>query len=102
MKLNYDRNSKDPTYFIQMGIRNGKKVTTKNVARIGKHSELLKITDDPLAYAKKQVEEYNKKIKEEKVEYNITINFDGKVINKGDTASKSLCRNIGYVSVRLI
>ena len=25
MKLNYDRNSKDPTYFIQMGIRNGKK-----------------------------------------------------------------------------
>ena len=102
MKLNYDRNSKDPTYFIQMGIRNGKKVTTKNVARIGKHSELLKITDDPLAYAKKQVEEYNKKIKEEKVEYNITINFDEKVINKGDTASKSLCRNIGYVSVRLI
>ena len=31
MKLNYDRKSKDPTYFIQVGIRNGKKVTTKNV-----------------------------------------------------------------------
>ena len=43
MKLNYDRKSKDPTYFIQVGIRNGKKVTTKNVERIGKHSELLKI-----------------------------------------------------------
>lgn len=71
MKLNYDRNSKDPTYFIQMGIRNGKKVTTKNVARIGKHSELLKITDDPLAYAKKQVEEYNKKSKKKKL--NITL-----------------------------
>ena len=28
MKLNYDRKSKDPTYFIQVGIRNGKKVTT--------------------------------------------------------------------------
>ena len=41
MKLNYDRKSKDPTYFIQQGIRNGKKVTTKNVKRIGKHSELL-------------------------------------------------------------
>ena len=51
MKLNYDRKSKDPTYFIQQGIRNGKKVTTKNVKRIGKHSELLAITDDPLAYA---------------------------------------------------
>ncbi|MBR3429769.1 MAG: hypothetical protein IKG87_06700, partial [Clostridia bacterium] len=34
MKLNYDRKSKDPTYFIQQGIRNGKKVTTKNVKRI--------------------------------------------------------------------
>ena len=54
MKLNYDRKSKDPTYFIQVGIRNGKKVTTKNVERIGKHSELLKITDDPLEYAKKK------------------------------------------------
>ena len=29
MKLNYDRKSKNPTYFIQMGIRNGKKTTTK-------------------------------------------------------------------------
>ena len=53
----YIRKSKDPTYFIQMGIRNGKKTTTKNVKRIGKHSELLTITDDPLAYAKKQVED---------------------------------------------
>ena len=29
MKLNYDRKSKNPTYFIQIGIRNGKKTTTK-------------------------------------------------------------------------
>ena len=55
MKLWYDKKSKDPTYFIQLGIRNGKKTTTKNVARIGKHSELLKITDDPLTYAKEEV-----------------------------------------------
>lgn len=55
MKLNYDRKSKDPTHFIQKGYRNGKKITTKNIARIGKHSELLQLTDDPLAYAKEQV-----------------------------------------------
>ena len=30
MKLNYDRQSKNPTYFIQHGFRNGKKPTTKN------------------------------------------------------------------------
>ena len=44
-----------------MGIRNGKKTTTKNIARIGKHSELLKITNDPLTYAKEQVKKYNEK-----------------------------------------
>lgn len=54
MKLWYDRKSKDPMYFVQVGIRNGKKVTTKNVERIGKHSELLKQGHlDPLVYAKK-------------------------------------------------
>ena len=96
MKLNYDRKSKDPTYFGQIGIRNGKKVTTKNILRIGKHSELLKITDDPKAYALEKIDEYNKQIKEEKVEYNLTIDFSEKLINKGDIASESLCRNIGY------
>ena len=92
MKLNYDRKSKDPTYFIQVGIRNGKKVTTKNVERIGKHSELLKITDDPLEYAKQRVKEYNENIKSSKVEYNITVNFDDKVINQGNTVSKDYIR----------
>ena len=29
MKLWYDRKSKDPTYFVQLGVRNGKKTTTK-------------------------------------------------------------------------
>jgi len=102
MKLNYDRKSKNPTYFIQMGIRNGKKVTTKNVARIGKHSELLKITDDPLEYAKQKVKEYNETIKNEKVEYNITINFDEKIVNQGSLTSKSTLRNTGYFYLKEI
>ena len=51
MKLYYDKRSKNPTYFIQQGIRNGKKTTTRNVKVIGKHNDLLAITDDPLAYA---------------------------------------------------
>ena len=55
MKLYYDKRSKNPTYFIQQGIRNGKKTTTRNVKVIGKHNDLLAITDDPLAYAKEQV-----------------------------------------------
>ena len=102
MKLNYDRKSKDPTYFIQVGIRNGKKVTTKNIERIGKHSELLKITDDPLEYAKKRVREYNENIKNSKVEYNIKIDFDQKVINQGNTISDSTLSNIGYFYLKEI
>ena len=62
MKLWYDKKSKDPTYFIQRGIRNGKKTTTKNVVRIGKHSELLKTTADPLAYALDEVKRYNEEV----------------------------------------
>ena len=80
MKLNYDRKSKDPTYFIQQGIRNGKKVTTKNIVRIGKHSELKKITDDPLAYAKEQVRKYNEEYKAGKIEFQFKIDFEEQLI----------------------
>ncbi len=55
MKLNYDKKSNDPTYFIQMGFRNGKKTSTRNVMRIGKHSELLAIDPDLLLTPKGSV-----------------------------------------------
>lgn len=97
MKLNYDKKSKDPTYFIQKGYRNGKKTTTKNIARIGKHSELLKITDDPLAYAKEQVAKYNEEEKKNnKVSLEVTIDFNEKIKISNDLVSSSTNRNIGY------
>lgn len=97
MKLNYDRKSKDPTYFIQMGIRNGKKTTTKNIARIGKHSELLKITNDPLAYAKEQVKKYNEEYqKQNSVSLEIKIDFAEKIKAVNQTVSRSTLLNIGY------
>lgn len=102
MKLNYDRKAKDPTYFIQQGIRNGKKVTTKNVKRIGKHSELLAITDDPLAYAKEQVALYNKEYKEGREEIQFKIDFEEKLVSSGDIASKSQLKNIGYFFLQQI
>lgn len=96
MKLNYDRKSKDPTYFIQMGIRNGKKTTTKNVKRIGKHSELLAITPDPLAYAKKQVEQFNKEYQEGKIDMRFKVDFTEKLSFTKDISSKSALLNVGY------
>lgn len=98
MKLNYDRKSKDPTYFVQIGVRNGKKVTTKNIARIGKHSELLKITDDPLTYAKEQVAKYNEEVKNNNnVDMEVHLDFAKKIRATNEAASASTLRNIGYL-----
>lgn len=97
MKLWYDRKSKDPTYFVQKGYRNGKKTTTKNIARIGKHSELLLITDDPLAYAREQVDRYNEEEKNGKVSMEVKIDFNEKIKISNDLVSSSTNLNIGYL-----
>lgn len=97
MKLWYDKKSKNPNYFIQMGIRNGKKTTTKNVARIGRHSELLKITDDPLAYAKEQVKKYNEEYQiQNRMSLEIKVDFAEKIKAANAANSKSTLFNIGY------
>lgn len=97
MKLWYDRKSKDPTYFVQLGIRNGKKTTTKNIARIGRHSELLNLTDDPLSYAKEQVTKYNEEAKNNnQVSLELRIDFAEKLRAVNDIVSSSSQLNIGY------
>jgi transposase len=85
-----------------MGIRNGKKTTTKNVERIGKHSELLAITSDPLAYAKNRTEELNIQYKEGKVGMSFTVDFTEKLSAAGVTASQSASLNIGYFVLQRI
>jgi transposase len=103
MKLNYDRKSKDPTYFIQQGYRNGKKTTTKNIARIGKHSELLKITNDPLSYAKEQVENLNAQVRNNnRLTMDVTVDFDEKIQARNDLVSSSNLLNIGYLFLQHI
>ena len=103
MKLWYDKKSKDPTYFIQRGIRNGKKTTTKNVVRIGKHSELLKTTTDPLEYAKKEVQRYNEELKNNQtVALDFKFDFNEKITYQDDIVSKSKLLNIGYFFLQQI
>ena len=102
MKLYYDKRAKDPIYYIQQGFRNGKKTTTKNVARIGKHSELLKVTDDPLAYAKELTAKYNDEMKNNKVTMEVTIDFDQKIKSSNDLVSSSNQLNIGYFILQKI
>lgn len=96
MKLFYNKNSKDPIYYAQLGIRNGKKVTTRNVKRFGKHSELLKITDDPLAYVKEELRKMNEEYRVGKVEHTISTDYNERVEQTDDAASSSTSLNIGY------
>ena len=96
MKLFYNKNAKDPTYYAQQGIRNGKKTTTRNVKNFGKHSELLKITDDPLAYVKKEIEKMNEEYRVGRVEYDFKADFNERVESTEDEASLSKDLNIGY------
>ena len=90
MKLFYNKTSKDPIYYAQVGIRNGKKVTTKNVKRFGKHSELLKITDDPLSYVKEEIRKMNEEYRVGKVEYTFSTNYNERVEQTDDEASCSI------------
>jgi len=96
MKLYFDKRAKDPTYYAQQGIRNGKKTTTRNVRNFGKHSELLKITDDPLAYVKEEIKKMNEDYRVGRVEYDFKADFNERVESTEDEASMSKDLNIGY------
>jgi len=96
MKLYYDKRLNDPAYYAQQGFRNGKKTTTKNIKSFGKHSELLKITSDPEAYAREKIQEMNEEYRTGKVSFQLTADFNEKVKHTSDEASASTWLNIGY------
>jgi len=103
MKLYYDKRAKDPIYYVQQGFRNGKKTTTKNVERIGKHSELLKVTDDPLAYAEERIAKLNDEMKKNnKITMEVTIDFNDKIKSGSDVVSSTNGLNIGYFILQKI
>lgn len=97
MKLYFDKRLKDPTYYAQVGFRTTDgKSTTRNVMKLGKHSELLKITDDPLAYCKQQIAKLNDDARQGKESVQISADLNEKVDDTADEASRSSLRNIGY------
>ena len=96
MKVTYNKKAKDPTYYIQESYRNKDgKSTTRTVKILGKHSALLKMTDDPLAYAR----EIAKKMTEEKKE---TITYTIDPNQKVEWSEYSGIRRIGSLYLRII
>ena len=98
MKLSYNRKAKDPIYYVAQSIRHGDKTTSFNVAKIGKHSELLASGHkDPLAYAKNVVNKYNAELSDDKSSFDINIDFNKKLTSStNDNYSKSTSLNVGY------
>ncbi len=96
MKLWYDKRLKDPAYYAQIGYRLGNKTTTRNVKNFGKHSELLKITDDPLAYVREEIRKMNEEYREGKATFTLTSDYNERVKSTGECASASTWLNIGY------
>ena len=102
IKLSYNKKAKDPIYYAQIGIRNGKKTTTRNVKSFGKHSELLKKTDDPLAYVKEEIKKMNEEHRLGKVEYKLTADFNEYLKKTDEEFSSSTQLNIGYFFIQYI
>lgn len=100
MKLYYDKRLKDPTYYIQQGFRNGKKTTTKNIKRLGKHSELLKITDDPLQYAKEEIKKMNEEYRSGRSEFTISLDFNERIPSSDTLSTSSNTLNVGYLYLK--
>ena len=96
MKLNYCHSAKDPTYSIATTVRINGKVSTVKVEEIGRHSDLLKITDDPKAYAEQKVKEYNDRLKNNVVTCTAEIDFNLVLNSFGSDVSKPTYINIGY------
>ncbi len=102
MKLYYDKRLSDPTYYAQQGVRNGKKTTTRNVKNFGKHSELLKITDDPLAYVKAEIEKMNAEYRSGRIQMEMTCDFNERVKKTDRAFSLSTAVNTGYFFLQSI
>ena len=96
IKLTTTKSKSDKYYYAQMSVRKGKKVSSETIEKIGKHSELLKITDNPEEYAKARVEQLDQQYRNAQVPLNYTVDFSKKIEDSDAIVSKSTIRNTGY------
>ena len=103
MYLVYDKNSKDPIYYIQTGIRlNKTKTTTRTIERVGKHSELLLEHADPLAYAIERVNTLKKQLNESTLTVETEIDFNKPLPPNHNNVSSDYVINIGCLYIRSV
>jgi transposase len=103
MKLFYDKRRSDPIYYVQQGYRNAEgKPTTRNVKILGRHSELLKITDDPVTYCRREVAKLNEEYNAGRASIQLTVDYKEKVDETADDFSKADLMNVGYFYLQTV
>ena len=102
IKLTITESKSDKYYYAQMSVRDGKKVRSETIRKIGKHSELLKITPDPEAYANAIVKQLDEEYKNARAPLAYNVDFSKKIDDSDSAVSLSTVRNIGYFFIQHI
>lgn len=97
MKVSITKTKNDVIYYISKGYRIGNKTTTKNVLKVGKHSELILTHPDPLEYCKELAKKMTLEEKESKSTFLIKLSEETKI--KHDCNNHF---NIGYLFLQKI
>lgn len=101
MRITLTKTKTDVIYYLSKGVRRNGKCTTENIRQIGKHSELIKLHKDPLAYCR----EYAKQITLEEKKKNaetFTIQLSCAEQNQETKVSKKKDLNVGYFYLKSI
>lgn len=97
MRLNISKSKNTTIYYVADSHRDGKKVVTNIIEKIGSHSELLaKGIDDPLKYAKDYVAKCNMNFKEDIFNYSEKIDLKEE-LESSSLISQSTLKNIGWL-----
>lgn len=99
MRLSRIKKKNDTFYYVIESLPGG---STKIYEVIGKHSELLKICDDPEAYARKRVEEINESLRNDVMVVNERVDFSQKLPSADSVSSKSTLKNVGWFYLKEI
>ena len=102
IKLTITKSKSDKYYYAQMSVRDKKGVHSETIKNIGKHSELLKITDDPEAYARAEVKRLDEEYKNARAPLSYNVDFSQKIEDSDSNVSKSTIRNTGYFFLQYI
>lgn len=102
-KVTAIKKSNDVYYYIQQTVRKGNKVSSHTTEKLGKHSELLKLYDDPRQYAEDRCAELNREYDEDKDALHITVDTKGKNIPQtNERVVQSTALNVGYFYLQYV